>query len=173
MGVDVSGSFMSYWPGDSIAIRPRNDPAMVDVLLKRLEVDGAAVFSVATADDEEGGEGGGEGGEGAAAIKRLLPHLNWPCTLKEALTVRGRCCTCLATSRKPPLCVYTCSPTDATRTLPVGDAVQHSLKRLQRRCAGRVMQWHAACAALAASQRGFSAGFHQPCCGEHLSKSTG
>ena len=89
MGVDVSGSFMSYWPGDSIAVRPRNDPATVDALLQRLKADGAAVFSVAPADDDEDGdEAGGEGGEGVAAGKRLLPHLNWPCTLREALTVR-------------------------------------------------------------------------------------
>ena len=97
MGVDVSGSFMSYWPGDSLGVRPRNDPAMVDTLLKRLEADGAAVFSVTPADDDEDAEAGGDGGEGAAPVKRLLPHLNWPCTLREAFTVRRpslcRACT--------------------------------------------------------------------------------
>ena len=89
MGVDVSGSFMSYWPGDSLGVRPRNDPALVDALLKRLDADGTAVFSVAPADDDEDGEVGNEGGEGTAPVKRLLPHLNWPCTLSEAFTVRN------------------------------------------------------------------------------------
>ncbi len=88
MGVDVSGSFMSYWPGDSLGVRPRNDPAMVDALLERLDADGAAVFSVAPADDDEDGEVGNGSGEGAVPVKRLLPHLNWPCTLREAFAVR-------------------------------------------------------------------------------------
>ena len=93
MGVDVSGSFMSYWPGDSLGVRPRNDPAMVDGLLKRLDADGAAVFSVAPAGEDEDGEAGVEGGEGASApVKRLLPHLNWPCTLREGFTVRDAHC---------------------------------------------------------------------------------
>ena len=97
MGVDVSGSFMSYWPGDSLGVRPRYDPSMVDALLKRLDADGAAVFSVAPADDDEDGEAGVDGGEGASApVKRLLPHLNWPCTLREAFTVRNPPLLCSA-----------------------------------------------------------------------------
>ena len=84
LSLNIGGSFMSYWPGDSIGVLPRNDPALVDALLSRLRADGAAVFSVAPADDDDGGP------DTAAGVERLLPHLKWPCTLREALSVR--CC---------------------------------------------------------------------------------
>lgn len=45
----------------------------MDALLKRLGADGGAVLSVEAADGSEGG--------------RLLPHLNWPCTLRHAFKV--------------------------------------------------------------------------------------
>lgn len=45
----------------------------MDALLKQLGADGGAVLSVEAADGSEGG--------------RLLPHLNWPCTLRHAFKV--------------------------------------------------------------------------------------
>ena len=90
LSLNISGSFMSYWPGDSVGMSPRNDPAIVDALLTRLRADGAAVFSVAPVDDDDGGP------EAAAGVERLLPHLKWPCTLREALTVRLQRPICLA-----------------------------------------------------------------------------
>jgi sulfite reductase alpha subunit-like flavoprotein len=83
LSLNIGGSFMSYWPGDSIGVSPRNDPALVDFLLTRLRADGAAVFSVAPADNDDGGP------DAAAGVERLLPHLKWPCTLREALSVRA------------------------------------------------------------------------------------
>ena len=42
MEVDLSGSGMQYAPGDSLGVLPQNDPALVDTLLARLELDGEA-----------------------------------------------------------------------------------------------------------------------------------
>lgn len=70
---------MQYKPGDSIGIAVHNDAALVEGLLKRLGVEGDRVFSVVPAEQQGGGGGAGGG--------KLLPHLQWPCTLKHALTV--------------------------------------------------------------------------------------
>ncbi len=62
--------------------RVQNDEALVDALLERLGVDGAGVFSVAPA--AGGAAAGGRNEQGS----RLLEHLGWPCTLRNALLVR-------------------------------------------------------------------------------------
>ncbi|EFN59935.1 hypothetical protein CHLNCDRAFT_7300, partial [Chlorella variabilis] len=67
--LDIAGSGMRYAPGDSVGVLPRNDPALVEALLRRLELDGEAVFDQQT--------GGGE---------HLLPHLRAPCSVRAALT---------------------------------------------------------------------------------------
>jgi NADPH-ferrihemoprotein reductase len=81
--VSVEGSGMRYLPGDSLGVLPSNDPSLVERLLQRLGQDGAAVFSVASAEE---GAPGGAGPQGAGSKgSRLLPHLGWPCTLRHAL----------------------------------------------------------------------------------------
>lgn len=53
--------------------------AMLQALLQRLGADRLRVFSVAHAE-----------GEAAAGGERLLQHLRWPCTLRQALSVGRR-----------------------------------------------------------------------------------
>ena len=60
----------------SVSGRLQNEAALVEAVLQRLGADGDAVFSVEPAAPAGGAEGG-----------RLLPHLNWPCTLRSALLV--------------------------------------------------------------------------------------
>eukprot|EP00898_Chlorokybus_atmophyticus_P003130 jgi/Chlat1/3818/Chrsp26S03971 len=62
--LDISGSGLKYVPGDSIAVLPVNDTKLVDLLLKRLDLDGRALFSVEAADGSK---------------EALLPHLHTPC----------------------------------------------------------------------------------------------
>ena len=76
MELGIAGSGMRYQPGDSIGISVRNDPALVETLLQRLGVDGTRVFSVEHAGPEAG------------SAAHLLPHLQWPCTARHALSVR-------------------------------------------------------------------------------------
>lgn len=76
--INVEGSGMAYHPGDSIGILPENDPALVKGLLRRLGEEGDRVFSVAPL--------AADGAAPATAAPHLLPHLRWPCTLRQALT---------------------------------------------------------------------------------------
>ena len=84
MSLDIGGSGMPYQPGDSIGICPRNNPTLVQRLLKRLGADGSRVLSKVSAAEEDGTTGS----TAADSKAHLLPHLNWPCTLQEAITVR-------------------------------------------------------------------------------------
>lgn len=88
LALDISGSTMHYKPGDSIGIAVHNDDTLVEAIIKRLGVEGDRVFAVAPAEDD-GGTVNGNSGNGSGGETRLLPHLQWPCTLKHALTV---CC---------------------------------------------------------------------------------
>jgi len=51
---DLSGSGLCVQPGDSVAVRARNDPALVDALLQRLGLDGERAVVVAGADGDHG-----------------------------------------------------------------------------------------------------------------------
>lgn len=77
MELDIAGSGIEYKPGDSIAILPENDPKLVDGILNRLGLDGDSVFTV------ELMESGAK-----PTTERLLSHLRWPCSVKDAL-LRG------------------------------------------------------------------------------------
>lgn len=87
--VDVSESGSQYTPGDSLGVLPENSPELVDALLERLAADGSRVFSVAGVDDVSA-----DVGMGAA---RLLGHVGWPCSLREALLKH---CDLTAVARK-------------------------------------------------------------------------
>lgn len=76
MALGIRASGMRYRPGDSIGIAVHNDPALVHGLLARLGLEGDRVFAVEAAD--------GTSHQGGA----LLAHLQWPCTLRHAFTVR-------------------------------------------------------------------------------------
>ena len=54
----------------------QNEGASVEALLRRLGADGGAVLAVEEAHPAGSSQGG-----------RLLPHLNWPCTLRSAFRV--------------------------------------------------------------------------------------
>ena len=75
MSLSIADSGISYRPGDSVGIAVRNDDSLVAGLLKQLGAEGDRVFAV---------EAAGDAPRGGA----LLPHLQWPCTLRHALTVR-------------------------------------------------------------------------------------
>ena len=79
---------MRYQPGDSIGISVRNDPALVESLLVRLGVDGSRVFSVAPVDSGVVAGGAKGGLEETNGLGHLLPHLRWPCTTRQAFSVR-------------------------------------------------------------------------------------
>mmetsp|Transcript_17221 Transcript_17221/g.51507 ORF Transcript_17221/g.51507 Transcript_17221/m.51507 type:complete len:883 (-) Transcript_17221:2276-4924(-) len=102
MGLDVTGSGMQYQPGDSVGVVVQNQDDLVDALLKRLGADGGAVLSVEAADGSEGG--------------RLLPHLNWPCTLRHAFKAG---CDITGVPRKSLLRVLAehCTDTDQQHSL--------------------------------------------------------
>lgn len=68
---DIRDSGMKYAPGDAIGVVPRNSRNLVRSLLKRLNVDGDKIFSVAPAGESSG--------------QSLLQHLRWPCSAKHAL----------------------------------------------------------------------------------------
>lgn len=74
--LDISGSGLSYSPGDSVGVLVPNNAVLVDALLSRLKVDPAAVFSV---QPRQGSAGAAHGG-----TDKLLPHLRWPCTVRHA-----------------------------------------------------------------------------------------
>lgn len=71
--LDISGSNMHYHPGDSIGVMPENADEMVASLIKRLGVQRDAVFTVEAVD--------------SSSEAKLLPHLNYPCTVHSALKV--------------------------------------------------------------------------------------
>ncbi len=50
--IDLSGSGMEFTPGDSLAVQPQNDPALVDSIIKALEFSGDE-----TVPNPKGGEG--------------------------------------------------------------------------------------------------------------------
>jgi sulfite reductase alpha subunit-like flavoprotein len=83
---DISGSGMEqyYKPGDSIGIVPENNPDMVEQIIKILEVDPTAVFSVSSASASRDGASGGDTGEIGETGEKLLTHLKWPCTVRNA-----------------------------------------------------------------------------------------
>ena len=99
MEVDISGSGMEqyYRPGDSIGILPENNPSMVDQIIKRLGCDPTAVFLVRAPEDEmtssiNANKNGDINSAGSETIntslhteEKLLSHLNWPCTVRNAL----------------------------------------------------------------------------------------
>ncbi|GAQ83041.1 NADP/FAD dependent oxidoreductase [Klebsormidium nitens] len=93
--VDIARTGASYKPGDSLGVLPENRPELVDGLLERLGADGGRVFSVAAVDDV--GTGQGDGSADVAGGARLLGHVGWPCTLREALL---RHCDVTAVARK-------------------------------------------------------------------------
>ena len=72
MEFDLAGSGMRFSPGDSLGLMPSNEPRLVDKLLKRLSWDASRAFAVRAAD-------------GTDSAARLLAHLRWPCTLRDAL----------------------------------------------------------------------------------------
>ena len=76
MALDIADSGIAYRPGDSIGIAVCNDSTLIDGLLTRLGVEGDRVFAVEAASEAPGGG-------------PLLPHLQWPCTLRHAFTVRN------------------------------------------------------------------------------------
>eukprot|EP01025_Chloroclados_australasicus_P048670 TRINITY_DN5522_c0_g1_i10.p1 TRINITY_DN5522_c0_g1~~TRINITY_DN5522_c0_g1_i10.p1 ORF type:complete len:758 (-),score=89.14 TRINITY_DN5522_c0_g1_i10:394-2667(-) len=77
LAIDVTGSDLKYVAGDSIGVMPENDPAMVDSLVKRLNLKGSQVFSVQPSPEEEE--------EITSPDTKLLPHLKWPCSVRSAL----------------------------------------------------------------------------------------
>ena len=72
MEFDLAGSGMRFAPGDSLGLLPTNEARLVDALIQRLGWDGGQAFAVRSAD-------------GADSAARLLAHLRWPCTLRDAL----------------------------------------------------------------------------------------
>jgi sulfite reductase alpha subunit-like flavoprotein len=93
MEVDISGSGMEqyYKPGDSIGIVPENNPNMVDQIIEKVGCDPAAVFSVtAPSGDISNAANGsvngvvGSNGDNTASKEKLLSHLKWPCTVRNA-----------------------------------------------------------------------------------------
>eukprot|EP00850_Spirogloea_muscicola_P006810 SM000033S12331 [mRNA] locus=s33:236976:240911:+ [translate_table: standard] len=74
LGIDVTGTGLSFRPGDSLGILPRNDPQLVAALLDRLSAPGDRLFRV---EAERGNSG-----------EAALGHLHCPCTLREALRAR-------------------------------------------------------------------------------------
>ena len=72
MGFDLAGSGMHFAPGDSLGVLPHNDPHLVGLLLKRLGWEASRAFRVHSSDE-------------ASTGARLLAHLKWPCTLRDAL----------------------------------------------------------------------------------------
>eukprot|EP00850_Spirogloea_muscicola_P010662 SM000063S20052 [mRNA] locus=s63:487201:491105:+ [translate_table: standard] len=74
LGIDVTSTGLSFRPGDSLGILPRNDPQLVAALLDRLGAPGDRLFRV----EAERGNGG----------EAALGHLHCPCTLGEALSSR-------------------------------------------------------------------------------------
>lgn len=90
--LDIAQTGAKYKAGDSLGVLPENRPELVDGLLERLGADSRRVFSVAAVDDVSTGLGADVAG-GA----RLLGHVGWPCTLREALL---RHCDVTAVARK-------------------------------------------------------------------------
>ena len=88
MEFDLSGSGMRFAPGDSLGVLPSNETRLVDLLLQRLGWRAEQAFRVRAAD-------------GADSAARLLAHLRWPCTLRDALlygcdlTSVPRCAACV------------------------------------------------------------------------------
>ena len=72
MEFDLAGSGMRPGPGDSLGIVPHNDPHLVGLLLKRLGWEAGRAFRV-------------HSNEEASTGARLLSHLRWPCSLRDAL----------------------------------------------------------------------------------------
>eukprot|EP00899_Mesostigma_viride_P019348 jgi/Mesvir1/27414/Mv07211-RA.2 len=70
--LDVTGSGLTYLPGDAVGVLPENDPAGVQPLIERLGLDGGAVFSV----------GSREGSHESGA--QLLSHIPPSCSVREA-----------------------------------------------------------------------------------------
>lgn len=90
--LSTSGSSMRPLPGDSLGVVPQNEPELVAALLARLHWDGERTFSVSPA-GQSGQEGGGD-------QPRLLQHIAWPTTLRQALT---RHCEVASVPRWVPL----------------------------------------------------------------------
>jgi len=92
MEVDILGSGMEqfYKPGDSIGILPENSPGMVDHIIKRLGCDPTAVFSVGAPENNDSTNNNttsssvNGNGEMNGAEEKLLSHLKWPCTVRNA-----------------------------------------------------------------------------------------
>ena len=91
--VNIEGSGMQYQPGDSIGLLPHNDAQLVEEVLQHLGQDGDRVFSIASSS-----------GDGS----KLLQHLGWPCSLRQALTVG---CDITSIPRSPAaLCTHPPTP---------------------------------------------------------------
>lgn len=72
---DLAGSGIQYGPGDSLAVLPENDPALVDGLLTHMDLDGSKWFALAPRD---------RGDADAPSTQRPSQHIKWPCTVRDA-----------------------------------------------------------------------------------------
>ena len=98
MEFDLAGSGMRPGPGDSLGIVPHNDPHLVGLLLKRLGWEAGRAFRV-------------HSNEEASTGARLLSHLRWPCSLRDAL-------------------LYGCDITSVPKCAPLGNTGQRRVKPL-------------------------------------------
>lgn len=67
--MDLGDSGIEYVPGDSLGVTPVNEDGLVSGLLDRLGLDGSKRFTAVSAED---------------ATEALLPHLNCPCSVRDA-----------------------------------------------------------------------------------------
>jgi len=77
---DLAGSGIEYGPGDSLAVLPENDAALVDALLSHLGLDGSKRFAIV----HKGEEAVFRPSASPVAAPRPLQHIKWPCSIREA-----------------------------------------------------------------------------------------